>query len=71
MKQVFFIILFVFFVAEVSFSEVFKWVDEKGVVCFTDDISQIPEKYRPKAEKVELSEGKNIGREEWKNGEKN
>jgi chromosome segregation ATPase len=58
MKQVFFIILFAFFVAEVSFSEVFKWIDEKGVVHFTDDISQIPEKYRPKAEKIELSEGK-------------
>jgi hypothetical protein len=52
------IILFFLFIYEISFAEVYKWVDEKGVVNFTDDILQVPEKYRPKAEKMVLPEGK-------------
>jgi hypothetical protein len=31
-------------------AEVYKWVDDKGDVHFTDDYSKIPEKYRPVAE---------------------
>ncbi len=58
MKRVLVIILFAFFISEISFAEVYKWVDEKGVVFFTDDITQIPEKYRPKAEKIGLPEEK-------------
>jgi aspartyl protease family protein len=33
-----------------SYGEMYKWVDEKGTVHFTDDLSKIPEKYRPEAE---------------------
>jgi predicted aspartyl protease len=33
-----------------SYGEMYKWVDEKGVVHFTDDLSNIPEKYREDAE---------------------
>jgi clan AA aspartic protease (TIGR02281 family) len=33
-----------------SYGEMYKWVDEKGTVYFTDDLSSIPEKYRPDAE---------------------
>ncbi|NWG02108.1 MAG: retroviral-like aspartic protease family protein [Syntrophaceae bacterium] len=33
-----------------SYGEMYKWVDEKGTVHFTDDLSSIPEKYRPDAE---------------------
>jgi hypothetical protein len=64
MKQILAIILFIFFVFEISFAEVYKWVDEKGVSHFTDDIMQIPEKNRPKAEIIELSE--EAGKEESK-----
>ena len=39
-----------------SFAEVYKWVDEAGDVHFTDDFSQIPEKYRPSVEKNEFPE---------------
>ena len=46
-----FFVLFFLFLAEFSFAEVYKWVDEKGVVHFTDDIIQIPEKYRPQIER--------------------
>ena len=33
-----------------SYGDMYKWVDEKGTVHFTDDISKIPEKYQPDAE---------------------
>jgi hypothetical protein len=38
-------------------AEVFKWIDEKGTLHFSDDESAIPEKYREQAEKVTLPEG--------------
>ena len=44
-----FIILLVLFVAP-SYGEMHKWVDEKGTVHFTDDLSNIPENYRPDVE---------------------
>ena len=34
-------------------AEVYKWVDDKGTVHFTDDYSNIPEKYLPSAEAQE------------------
>ncbi len=37
-------------------TEVYKWVDEKGTVHFTDDNSRIPEKYGQQVEKRSLSE---------------
>jgi hypothetical protein len=58
MKKILMIILFIVFISEISFAEVYKWVDDKGVVNFTDDILQVPEKYRPKTEKMVLPEGK-------------
>jgi clan AA aspartic protease (TIGR02281 family) len=33
-----------------SYGEMYKWVDEKGTVHFTDDLSSIPEKFRQDAE---------------------
>jgi clan AA aspartic protease (TIGR02281 family) len=33
-----------------SYGEMYKWVDEKGTVHFTDDLSSIPEEHRPDAE---------------------
>jgi clan AA aspartic protease (TIGR02281 family) len=32
------------------YGEMYKWVDEKGTVHFTDDLSKIPDKYRPDVE---------------------
>ncbi len=59
MKRILIIILFFLFIFiyEISFAEIFKWVDEKGVLHYTDDALQVPEKYRPKAKKIELPEG--------------
>jgi chromosome segregation ATPase len=58
MKKIIFIILSTFLVSQVSFAQVYKWADEKGVTYFTDDITQVPEKYRPRAERIEVPEEK-------------
>ena len=55
MKRIFFVLL-VLFVAKLSFGEVYKWVDDKGGVHFTDDLIQIPEKFRPQIERLGPSE---------------
>jgi clan AA aspartic protease (TIGR02281 family) len=39
-------------------AEMYKWVDEKGTVHFTDDISSIPEKYREDVEERKTPTGK-------------
>ena len=52
MKKIYFIIFSVLIMAEISLAEVYKWVDDSGVIYFTDDILQVPEKYRTKTEKV-------------------
>jgi hypothetical protein len=58
MSRILLISLSAFLIAGISFAEVYKWVDENGVVYFTDDMIQIPEKYRPKAERIGLPEEK-------------
>jgi len=52
------LILLCLFTVSLSHAEVYKWVDEKGIVHFTDDITQIPEKYRHAIEEVEVKEEK-------------
>ena len=36
--------------------DVYKWVDEKGTVHFSEDESGVPEKYRDQLEKKSLPE---------------
>jgi chromosome segregation ATPase len=59
MKRIFliFLLLFIFFVVP-SFAQIYKWIDEKGIVHYTDDIMQVPEKDRPMAEEMGLQDGK-------------
>ena len=40
------------FLGQTSFAEVYRWIDEKGYVHFTDDVTQVPEKYRKEAERI-------------------
>jgi hypothetical protein len=38
--------------ASVAFGqEVYRWVDEQGVIHFTDDLGQVPEKYRDQVQR--------------------
>lgn len=45
-----FSVLFLVLLEAPCFGETYKWVDEKGVIHFTDDLSKIPERYQPDAE---------------------
>jgi chromosome segregation ATPase len=57
MKTLALFLLFLF-IATLSYAQVYKWVDEKGIVHFTDDMTQIPEKYRRGIEEREVQEEK-------------
>ncbi len=61
MKRFLVAILSTFFISQLSFAEIYKWVDEKGVVHFTDDMTQVPEKYRAKTEEIGESGGEKEG----------
>ncbi len=37
-------------------AEIYRWVDENGVIHYTDSLMNIPEKYKNKAEKPKLPE---------------
>jgi hypothetical protein len=43
------LIILIIFASSVCFGEIYKWVDEKGTVHFTEDPTMIPDKYRDKA----------------------
>jgi len=51
-----FSLLFFFFLETPCFGQMYRWVDEKGAVHFTDDLSRIPEKYRRDAESRRATE---------------
>ena len=63
MKTLTLILLFLF-TATLSYAQVYKWVDEKGIVHFTDDITRIPERHRRTLEEVEVKEQKIETKEE-------
>lgn len=42
-----------------GFPQVYKWVDDKGVVHFSDDVTKIPDQYRKKTERVDAWGEKN------------
>jgi hypothetical protein len=50
MKHVILSILILIIFPFTGYGEMYKWVDEKGTLHFTDDLSNIPEKYRQGAE---------------------
>jgi hypothetical protein len=58
MKRVLLIITFVLLASVGRAGEVLKWVDEQGVVHYTDNGSSVPEKYRGQIERRDLPEGK-------------
>jgi clan AA aspartic protease (TIGR02281 family) len=50
MTVIFLIFIFLTVWVPSGYGEMYKWVDEKGTVHFTDDLSSIPEEYRQNAE---------------------
>jgi len=50
MKYAFLFVMVLVLAVFPAYAEMYKWVDEKGTVHFTDDPSNIPEKYRQDAE---------------------
>ncbi len=50
MKTAVLLIVIVIGFASTGYGEMYRWVDEKGVLHFADDLSRVPEKYRPDAE---------------------
>ncbi len=50
MKVIFYYIGILLVFSCPAFGEMYKWVDEKGTLHFADDLSKVPEKYRPDAE---------------------
>jgi DNA repair exonuclease SbcCD ATPase subunit len=38
----------------------YEWTDREGGVHITDDLGEVPERYRPKARKVELPRGQEV-----------
>ncbi|HUL20237.1 MAG TPA: DUF4124 domain-containing protein [Thermodesulfobacteriota bacterium] len=49
-----FLLFPMFLMPQMSFAQVYKWVDEKGVTHFTDDMTQVPRQFQPKAERIEV-----------------
>lgn len=57
MKKAFFLLTILISLTLPASAEMYKWVDEKGTVHFTDDISSIPEKYREGIEERKTPKG--------------
>ena len=57
MNKAFFLLTILIALALPASAEMYKWVDEKGTVHFTDDISSIPEKYREEVEERKTPTG--------------
>lgn len=50
MKYIIIIFIFLAVMIPSSYGELYKWVDEKGTIHFTDDLLSVPERYRQDAE---------------------
>jgi hypothetical protein len=55
MKKLIFILSFLFILTSSASAAIYKWVDEKGVVNFTDDYSNVRPDYRNKIEEVNIA----------------
>jgi hypothetical protein len=49
-------IILIIFLSSTCWAEIYKWVDDKGTVHFTDDVTAIPEKYRENAKTKTMEE---------------
>lgn len=58
MRKIILILSLSFFISAPLSAQIYRWVDDRGAVYFTDDITKIPEKYRPRVERIGVSEEK-------------
>ena len=49
-------LLLLFGTVSLSSADLYKWVDEKGIVHFTDDLMRVPQEYLPQIERREVTE---------------
>jgi hypothetical protein len=57
MKRLFPLLLLLFFLGHTAaYGAFFKWVDDSGVVHFTDNRNKIPKKYRKQAKKLSIQD---------------
>ena len=54
MKKLIFVLSFLFIFASSASATIYRWVDEAGVVNFSDDYSKVPPEYRHKVEEVNI-----------------
>ena len=54
MKKFILVLSFLFIFASSASAVIYRWVDEKGVVNFSDDYSRVPPEYRHKVEEVNI-----------------
>lgn len=54
----FLISVLIFLFSETAYSEIYKWVDDKGEVHFTDNLSYIPEQYLNQVQRKLVKETK-------------
>ena len=47
----------IFVASQGNGQEIYRWVDEKGILHFVDDLTQVPEKYRDQIQKKESPKG--------------
>lgn len=58
MKKLFILLILLIFSVPASATTIYKWVDEEGVVNFTDDYKNVPLAFRNRAETAEYFEEK-------------
>jgi clan AA aspartic protease (TIGR02281 family) len=51
---------FLFTVANLAAGEYYRWVDERGVVHFTDNLHEVPQKERPTTNRIQAPESPRI-----------
>lgn len=53
---------------EVKKQYLYEWTDSKGGVHITDDLGEIPERYRSKSRKIKIPKGEEVGPEQQVQG---
>ncbi len=61
MRKMFILLILLVFISPAYAAATYKWIDEKGVVGYTDDFSIIPSEYRDQVSIEEMEETPTVG----------